>query len=173
MRTWLTHAWALACRFSKFAAAAAALSLLTATAASAQSAEEAGGEAALKLPDLTQVQFLGVDGHKLLLFGILFCIFGLIFGLVIYSRLKNLPVHRSMRDISELIYETCKTYLITQGKFLIVLWLFIAVIIVLYFGVLAPVPGKSVAVPIILVFSLVGIAGSYGVAWFGIRVNTF
>jgi K(+)-stimulated pyrophosphate-energized sodium pump len=175
MRTWLTHAWALACRFSKFGAAAAALSLLTATAASAQSAEEAGGEAALKLPDLTQVQFLGVDGHKLLLFGILFCIFGLIFGLVIYSRLKNLPVHRSMRDISELIYETCKTYLITQGKFLIVLWLFIAVIIVLYFGVLAPVPGKSVAVtlPIILAFSLIGIAGSYGVAWFGIRVNTF
>ncbi len=175
MRTWLTHAWALACRFSKFAAAAAALSLLTATAASAQSAEEAGGEAALKLPDLTQVQFLGVDGHKLLLFGILFCVFGLIFGLVIYGRLKNLPVHRSMRDISELIYETCKTYLITQGKFLIVLWLFIAVIIVLYFGVLAPVPGKSVAVtlPIILAFSLIGIAGSYGVAWFGIRVNTF
>ncbi len=175
MRTWLTHAWALACRFSKFAAAAAALSLLAATAASAQSAEEAGGEAALKLPDLTQVQFLGVDGHKLLLFGILFCVFGLIFGLVIYSRLKNLPVHRSMRDISELIYETCKTYLITQGKFLVILWLFIAVIIVLYFGVLAPVPGKSVAVtlPIILAFSLIGIAGSYGVAWFGIRVNTF
>jgi K(+)-stimulated pyrophosphate-energized sodium pump len=110
-----------------------------------------------------------------LLFGILFCIFGLIFGLVIYSRLKNLPVHRSMRDISELIYETCKTYLITQGKFLVVLWLFIAVVIVLYFGVLAPVPGKSIAVtlPIILAFSLVGIAGSYGVAWFGIRVNTF
>ncbi len=175
MRTWLTHAWALACRLSKFGAAAAAFSLLTAAAASAQSAEEAGGEAALKLPDLTQVQFLGVDGHKLLLFGILFCIFGLIFGLVIYSRLKNLPVHRSMRDISELIYETCKTYLITQGKFLVVLWLFIAVIIVLYFGVLAPVPGKSVAVtlPIILAFSLIGIAGSYGVAWFGIRVNTF
>src|SRR5713101_815234 len=175
MRTWLTHAWALACRFSKFGAAAAALSLLTATAASAQSTDEAGGEAALKLPDLTQGQFLGVDGHKLLLFGILFCVFGLIFGLVIYSRLKNLPVHRSMRDISELIYETCKTYLITQGKFLIVLWLFIAVVIVLYFGVLAPVPGKSIAVtlPIILGFSLVGIAGSYGVAWFGIRVNTF
>ena len=170
-----THAWALACRFSRFGAAAAALSLLTAAAAPAQSADEAGGEAALKLPDLTQVQFLGVDGHKLLLFGILFCVFGLIFGLVIYSRLKNLPVHRSMRDISELIYETCKTYLITQGKFLVVLWLFIAVIIVLYFGVLAPVPGKSVAVtlPIILAFSLIGIAGSYGVAWFGIRVNTF
>jgi K(+)-stimulated pyrophosphate-energized sodium pump len=175
MRTWLTPAWALARKFSKFGAAAAIVSLLTAASAFAQPAEEVGGEAALKLPDLSQVQFLGIDGHKLLLFGILFCIFGLIFGLVIYSRLKNLPVHRSMRDISELIYETCKTYLITQGKFLILLWLFIAVVIVLYFGVLAPVPGKSIAVtlPIILAFSLVGIAGSYGVAWFGIRVNTF
>src|ERR1700680_4218551 len=175
MRTWLTRACARACRFSKFGAAAAALSLLTNAVARAQATDEVGGEAALKLPDLSQVQFLGVDGHKLLLFGILFCIFGLIFGLVIYSRLKNLPVHRSMRDISELIYETCKTYLITQGKFLIVLWLFIAVVIVLYFGVLAPVPGKSIAVtlPIILAFSLIGIGGSYGVAWFGIRVNTF
>src|SRR5260370_1465346 len=175
MRTWLTPAWALVCRFAKFGAAAAIASLLSAAAALAQSTEEAGGEASLKLPDLSQVQFLGVDGHKLLLFGILFCVFGLVFGLVIYSRLKNLPVHRSMRDISELIYETCKTYLITQGKFLIILWLFIAVVIVLYFGVLAPVPGKSIAVtlPIILAFSLVGIAGSYGVAWFGIRVKTF
>jgi K(+)-stimulated pyrophosphate-energized sodium pump len=175
MRTWLIPAWALACRFAKFGGAAAIASLLAAATAFAQATEEPGGEAALKLPDLSQVQFLGVDGHKLLLFGILFCVFGLIFGLVIYSRLKNLPVHKSMRDISELIYETCKTYLITQGKFLIVLWLFIAVVIVLYFGVLAPVPGKSIAVtlPIILGFSLVGIAGSYGVAWFGIRVNTF
>ncbi|HXN51591.1 MAG TPA: sodium-translocating pyrophosphatase [Candidatus Acidoferrum sp.] len=175
MRTWLTPAWALACRFAKFGGAGAIASLLTAAAAFARSTEEVGGEASLKLPDLSQVQFLGVDGHKLLLFGILFCVFGLIFGLVIYSRLKNLPVHRSMREISELIYETCKTYLITQGKFLIVLWLFIAVVIVLYFGVLAPVPGKSIAItlPIILGFSLVGIAGSYGVAWFGIRVNTF
>ncbi|MCU1242373.1 MAG: Inorganic diphosphatase [Candidatus Acidoferrum typicum] len=175
MRTWLTPAWALARKFSIFSIAAAIASLLTAASTFAQSTEKAGGEAALKLPDLSQVQFLGIDGHKLLLYGILFCIFGLVFGLVIYSRLKNLPVHRSMRDISELIYETCKTYLITQGKFLIVLWLFIAVVIVLYFGVLAPVPGKSIAVtlPIILGFSLVGIAGSYGVAWFGIRVNTF
>jgi K(+)-stimulated pyrophosphate-energized sodium pump len=175
MRTWLRPAWALACRFAKFGAAAAIVSLFTAAASLAQSTEEAGGEASLQLPDLSRVQFLGVDGHKLLLFGILFCVFGLIFGLVIYRRLKNLPVHKSMRDISELIYETCKTYLITQGKFLIVLWLFIAVVIVLYFGVLAPVPGKSIAVtlPIILGFSLVGIAGSYGVAWFGIRVNTF
>jgi K(+)-stimulated pyrophosphate-energized sodium pump len=137
--------------------------------------EQASGEANLNLPDLSSVTFLGMDGHSLLMVGILFCIFGLGFGLVIYSRLKNLPVHRVMREISELIYETCKTYLVTQGKFLLVLWAFIAVIIVLYFGVLAPVPGKSVAVtlPVILAFSLIGIAGSYGVAWFGIRVNTF
>jgi K(+)-stimulated pyrophosphate-energized sodium pump len=175
MRTWLTSARSLARQIAKFGAIAATLSLFTAARSFAQAVQEAGGEAALKLPDLSQVQFLGVDGHKLLLFGILFCIFGLIFGLVIYSRLKNLPVHRSMRDISELIYETCKTYLFTQGKFLLLLWLFIAVVIVLYFGVLAPVPGKSVAVtlPTILAFSLIGMAGSYGVAWFGIRVNTF
>jgi K(+)-stimulated pyrophosphate-energized sodium pump len=175
MRTWLTSARSLASRIAKLGAVGAAVTLLSVARAFAQSPQEAGGEASLKLPDLSQVQFLGIDGHKLLLFGILFCIFGLIFGLTIYSRLKNLPVHRSMRDISELIYETCKTYLITQGKFLVILWLFIAVVIVLYFGVLAPVPGKSIAVtlPIILLFSLVGIAGSYGVAWFGIRVNTF
>src|SRR5437764_3639282 len=135
--------------------------------------EHVSGEANLRLPDLSSVFFHGVDGHKLLMIGILFCIFGLGFGLVIYSRLKNLPVHRSMREISELIYETCKTYLVTQGKFLLLLWVFIAVIIVLYFGVLAPVKPVAATLPIILAFSLVGIAGSYGVAWFGIRVNTF
>ena len=117
------------------------------------------------------MKFLGIDGHKLLLFGILFCIFGLVFGLVIYTRLKNLPVHRSMREISELIYETCKTYLITQGKFLLLLELFIAVVIVLYFGVLLHY--EAMRVIIIFLFSVLGIAGSYGVAWFGIRVNTF
>ena len=90
-------------------------------------------------------------------------------------QLKNLPVHRSMREISELIYETCKTYLVTQGKFILILWVFIAVIIVAYFGVLSPVPGKSMCLTCrsFWLFSLVGIAGSYGVAWFGIRVNTF
>src|SRR5580693_9048994 len=172
MRTWLASAWYHGGRLAKFAAGSALLGFLT---AGSTLADEAGGEANLKLPDLSQVSFLGIDGHKLLLFGILICIFGLGFGLVIYTRLKNLPVHKSMRDISELIYETCKTYLITQGKFLLLLWLFIAVVIVLYFGVLAPVPGKSVAVtlPTILAFSLIGMAGSYGVAWFGIRVNTF
>src|SRR5438445_1604697 len=173
MRTWLTPAWALARKFSLFGIAAAIASLRSGATTFAQSTEEAGGEASLKLPDLTSVQFLGIDGHKLLLFGICICVFVLIFGLVIYTRLKNLPVHKSMREISELIYETCKTYLITQGKFLMVLWIFIAVVIVLYFGWLAPVHPTAVTLPIILVFSLVGIAGSYGVAWFGIRVNTF
>jgi K(+)-stimulated pyrophosphate-energized sodium pump len=150
-----------------------ALLMLNATAAFAQ--PEAAGEASLKLPDLSSVSFLGMDGHKILLVGILFCFFGLLFGLAIYMQLKNLPVHRSMREISELIYETCKTYLITQGKFILILWAFIAVVIVAYFAWLAPVPGKpiGVTVPVILAFSLLGIAGSYGVAWFGIRVNTF
>jgi K(+)-stimulated pyrophosphate-energized sodium pump len=132
-----------------------------------------GGEANLVLPDLSSVSFLGMTGHALLMIGLLFCVGGLLFGLAIYVQLKNLPVHRTMRDISELIYETCKTYLFTQGKFILLLWAFIAVIIALYFGVLAPVGNVAVTLPIILLFSLVGIAGSYGVAWFGIRVNTF
>jgi K(+)-stimulated pyrophosphate-energized sodium pump len=149
-----------------------AISMFGAVAAFAQP-ESTGGEASLKLPDLSSVSFLNgaIDGHKLLLIGILFCIFGLGFGMVIFMRLKNLPVHKSMREISELIYETCKTYLVTQGKFILLLWAFIAVIILLYFGLLEHMEAQRVAV--ILVFSLVGIAGSYGVAWFGIRVNTF
>jgi len=159
-------------QFVKKCAASASLLLLSAAAAMARrSPAPEGGEANLTLPDLSQVSFLGVDGHKLLLFGILFCVFGLAFGLTIYQRLKNLPVHRAMREISELIYETCKTYLITQGKFILLLEAFIAVVIVLYFGVLLKY--EAVRVVIILLFSVVGIAGSYGVAWFGIRVNTF
>ncbi len=132
---------------------------------------ELSGEASLRLPDVSQVSFLGVDGHTLLLIGILFCFAGGLFGLIQYVQLRNLPVHRAMREISELIYETCKTYLITQGKFLAVLELFIAVVIVLYFGILLKYEALRVA--IILGFSVVGILGSYGVAWFGIRVNTF
>jgi len=132
---------------------------------------QSGGEANLKLPDLSQVNFLGFDGHTLLLFGLVICALGLLFGLVMYMHLKNLPVHSAMREISELIYETCKTYLVTQGKFILILEAFIAVIIALYFGLLLKF--EAVRVIIILLFSLVGIAGSYGVAWFGIRVNTF
>ena len=175
MRTGLAAEEWLRRRWTKMFAAGAALMylLMNAGAAQARAAadETVGGEANLKLPDLSQVQFLGVDGHKLLLWGILFCVFGLVFGLTIYVRLKNLPVHRAMREISELIYETCKTYLVTQGKFLFLLWIFIAAIIVLYFGVLLHY--QAVRVAMILFFSVVGILGSYGVAWFGIRVNTF
>ena len=173
MRTWFVQAASRGCHLAKTVFIAFGLLTLGASAAWAQPSGEAGGEANLKLPDLSSVSFLkyGIDGHKLLLIGILFCIFGLGFGLVIYTRLKGLPVHRAMREISELIYETCKTYLVTQGKFLLLLWIFIAVIILLYFGVLLKF--EAVRVAIILLFSIVGIAGSYGVAWFGIRVNTF
>jgi K(+)-stimulated pyrophosphate-energized sodium pump len=135
-------------------------------------AHHGGGEANLKLPDLSTVKFLGgTDGHTLLLVGLGVSVLGMIFGLIIYTQLKNLPVHSSMREISELIYETCKTYLVTQGKFILILEAFIAVVIVLYFGFLQHMEMGRVA--LILFFSLVGIAGSYGVAWFGIRVNTF
>jgi K(+)-stimulated pyrophosphate-energized sodium pump len=158
-------------------AVTALFGLMLPAVAFAQTEQGGGGEANLLLPDLkTQaVSFFGMSGHALLTWGLLFCACGLLFGLVIYVQLKNLPVHRTMLEISEMIYETCKTYLVTQGKFILLLWIFIAVIIGLYFGYLAPVPGKSVALtlPIILLFSLIGIAGSYGVAWFGIRVNTF
>ncbi|HEX8844949.1 MAG TPA: sodium-translocating pyrophosphatase [Pyrinomonadaceae bacterium] len=158
-------------------ALAGGASLLAFNAASVLAAEGGGGEAALKLPNLADTKFLGdsIDGHTLLLIGIGVCVLGLVFGLAIYMNLKKLPVHRAMREISELIYETCKTYLITQGKFILLLWVFIAAIIVLYFGVLAPIPDKplGITLPVILLFSLIGIGGSYGVAWFGIRVNTF
>src|SRR5579871_6626241 len=173
MRMSLARFASRACRMSNLLTGV--IAILTLSVSALAEPAEVGGEASLKLPDLSTVNFLGIDGHKLLLIGILFCIFGLGFGMAIYMRLKNLPVHKAMLDISELIYETCKTYLITQGKFILVLWAFIAVIIAAYFGWLSPVPGKSIALtlPIILGFSLVGIAGSYGVAWFGIRVNTF
>ena len=135
--------------------------------------QEAGGEANLVLPDLGQATFFGgaIGGRSLLLWGLIIVALGLVFGLVIYQQLKNLPVHKSMLEISELIYETCKTYLVTQIKFLIILEIFIGSIIVFYFGVLQHF--ELVKVLIILMFSIVGICGSSGVAWFGIRVNTF
>ena len=151
--------------------------------AQSPAATRGGGEASLVLPDLSQVTFQGIPGDTLLTYGLAVSFLGLLFGLVINTQLKNLPVHRSMREISELIYETCKTYLIQQGKFLLILELFIGTIIAFYFGALAhvvdPVTGAESTgfgigkVAIILFFSLVGIAGSYGVAWFGIRVNTY
>jgi K(+)-stimulated pyrophosphate-energized sodium pump len=131
-----------------------------------------GGEANLVLPDFDQATFLGgIGGRALLMWGLVVCALGLGFGLATYKQLRDLPVHAAMLEVSELIYETCKTYLITQGKFLIVLELFIGVIILFYFGFLQNF--EAIKVLIILLFSVIGIGGSYGVAWFGIRVNTF
>lgn len=128
-------------------------------------------EADLVLPDFRSVDFFGLDGWSLLVGGIAVCVAGLLFGLLAYRQLKKLPVHRSMREISELIYETCKTYLFQQGKFIALLWAFIAAIMVVYFGALEKVGAGKVVV--IVVCSVLGILGSYAVAWFGIRVNTF
>jgi K(+)-stimulated pyrophosphate-energized sodium pump len=132
----------------------------------------AGGEASLKLPDLSSVEVLGgLSGKTLLLVGLVVCLLGLGFGALSYVQLRALPVHQSMRQISELIFSTCKAYLIKQGKFLLILWLFIAAVIVVYYKALV---GFSVGrVGIIIAFSLIGMAGSFAVAWFGIRVNTF
>src|SRR5882762_3086860 len=164
-----------------FLGSAAAAQAAVAAPAAVQHA--AGGEASLVLPDLSQGTFLGgIGGRALLMWGLIVCVLGLLFGLAIYTQLRNLPVHKSMREISELIYETCKTYLLTQGKFLMILWLFIGAIVALYFGALAHTVDAAgnvsrgfpaIKVVVILLFSLIGIGGSYGVAWFGIRVNTF
>ncbi|PWB60960.1 MAG: sodium-translocating pyrophosphatase, partial [Deltaproteobacteria bacterium] len=128
-------------------------------------------EAELKIPDLGSVSFMGMSGHNLLVGGLVICLLGMGFGFMQFLSIKNLPVHQSMREISELIYETCKTYLITQGKFIAILWAFIAAIMVVYFGFLLHY--ATVQVVIIVVFSIIGILGSYGVAWFGIRINTY
>ena len=128
-----------------------------------------GGEANLKLPPLNE-HVGNVSGTALLWIGLVICLFGLGFGLVTYAKLQKLPVHEAMHEVSELIYETCKTYLKQQAKFLMLLWAFIAAVIVVYFLLLEHMGAK---VLIILLFSLVGMAGSFGVAWYGIRVNTF
>ena len=158
-----------------------ALAALTPAAALAQEGHH-GGEANLTLPDLGSVTFAGgVNGHTLLMFGLLVCVLAMVFGIASYSKIRNLPVHQSMAEISELIYETCKTYLLQQGKFLILLWVFIGAIVLVYFGWLATTVDAAgnltrgfppLKVAIILFFSLVGMAGSYSVAWFGIRINT-
>ncbi len=150
--------------------------------ANATQSHVGGGEANLVLPDLknetVKVEFLGYSGHDLLLGGLVVCALGFVFGLMIYSRIKNLPVHKSMLDVSELIYATCRAYLHTQGRFLSILWVLIAAVMVAYFGFLTP-DGHgghglgAYKVVMILLCSVVGILGSYGVAAFGIRVNTF
>ncbi len=153
-------------------AESAAVAAQTGDAAVTPVEHKAGGEANIRIPDLSQVRFFGeIHGRTLLLAGLVICALGLLFGLVIYRQLKGMAVHESMREVSELIYETCKTYLVTQGKFILILEAFIGFVIVLYFWLLLDFAASKVA--IILFFSLVGIAGSYGVAWFGIRINTF
>ena len=127
----------------------------------------------LPLPDLHVVTFLGgISGWGLLFIGMLICVAGFIFGLVSYMKLKSLPVHESMREMSELIYETCKAYLIQQGKFLMVLFAFIGSVIAVYFGFLNTSGGWA-RVVLVLMFAIIGMAGSYGIAWYGIRLNTF
>jgi K(+)-stimulated pyrophosphate-energized sodium pump len=138
----------------------------------AQAEHHGGGEANLKLPNLDSATFLGgIGGRSLLLVGLLVSALGFVFGLSIFVKLRNMPVHSAMREVSELIYETCKTYLATQGKFLMLLECFIAVIIVFYFGFLQGM--DFLRVVIIVLFSMIGIVGSFAVAAFGMRVNTF
>jgi K(+)-stimulated pyrophosphate-energized sodium pump len=168
----LTDTFCVARRAPWRAALTSCLLLLLFFAAPLCAQEQAGGEANLKLPDLGQATFLGgITGSHLLMAGLVVSALGLVFGLMIFIRLRNLPVHVSMREVSELIYETCKTYLSTQGKFLMLLELFIAVIIVFYFGFLQGFEFYKVL--IILLFSVIGISGSFTVAAFGMRVNTF
>ncbi|MGQ0538584.1 MAG: sodium-translocating pyrophosphatase [Gemmatimonadaceae bacterium] len=138
-------------------------------AAPAEQQHRPGGEVNIRLPSLDQGDFLGFTGHEILLSGLVVCVLGLLFGLWSYTRVKALPVHRSMAEISELIYETCKAYLVQQGKLLLMLLAFIGSVIVVYF-LLTGLEVPKIA--IVLLFSLIGMAGSYGVAWFGIRINT-
>ncbi len=132
-------------------------------------AHRPGGEVNIQLPDLNSGDFLGLTGHQILLTGLVVCVLGLLFGAWTYNAVKNLPVHKSMADVSDLIYETCKAYLVQQGKFLLILEVFIGVVMVAYFWLTGLEPGRIV---IVLLFSLIGIGGSYGVAWYGIRINT-
>ena len=148
-----------------------ALLLAGCSAAPSQGGHRGGGEANLKLPDLDLVSFGGISGRLLLMLGLLICLGGIVFGVISLLSLRRLPVHASMREISELIYETCKAYLIQQGRFLLMLWLFIGAVIFIYFQFLAGL-GISRTL-IVLLFSVIGMAGSYAIAWYGIRVNTY
>ena len=132
------------------------------------------GEADINLPDLSKTTFdvfgTSVGGLTLMYWGLLVCVIGMVFGLVQYAQTKKLPAHKAMLDVSEIIWQTCKTYLFQQGKFLAVLWVLIAICMVYYFAVLQDSPAGKVI--LILVCSIFGVLGSYGVAWFGIRINT-
>jgi K(+)-stimulated pyrophosphate-energized sodium pump len=147
------------------------LALMAALVIVASAAPTFASEADLVLPDLASVSFFGMTGRTLLFLGLFVCAAGALFGMVFYKQLRDMPVHKSMLEVSELIYETCKTYLQTQGRFIMLLWVFIASIMVVYFWWLRHFSIDRVL--LIIFFSLVGIGGSYGVAWFGIRINTF
>ena len=165
-------------RLGRFACGLVALCALAATSSPAH----ASGDADLVIPRLNDVTYLGshLGGGTLLLAGLIIGVLGLAFGVVGYRELRALPAHRSMLEVSDLIYVTCKTYLITQGKFLLLLWALVAPMIAIYFGYfVSDSPGVTHSlgtggrVVLILAMSLLGMAGSCGVAWFGIRVNTF
>ncbi len=147
------------------------LCLLTPLAAWAagEAAHTPGGEVSIVLPNLRQGSFFGLDGHQFLLGGLLVCAGGLLFGLYTYLEVRKLPVHRSMAEISDLIYETCKAYLVQQGKLLLVLEVFIGTVIIAYFAMIGL---EAYKIGIIMLFSLIGMGGSFGVAWYGIRINT-
>ncbi len=164
---------ARAARFGLFGLAAMALTACTAGGGEPTHTDHKS-EFDLPLPDLTHATFLGgaINGWTLLLIGLLICVGGFAFGLVSYMQLKNLPVHKAMREVSELIYETCKAYLLQQGKFLLLLFAFIGAVIFIYFGFLNTTGGWG-RVFIVLLFAVIGMAGSYGIAWYGIRLNTF
>ncbi|MFA5879596.1 MAG: sodium-translocating pyrophosphatase [Candidatus Margulisiibacteriota bacterium] len=127
-------------------------------------------EADLVLPDLGKTIFYGISGHNLLLWGLIVCAFGFLFGLIQFRQLLQIKIHNSMKEISEIIYETCKTYLITQGKFIIILEILVGIIIVAYFWWLRDFSVFNTA--LIIACSIIGILGSYTVAWFGMRINT-
>jgi len=129
-------------------------------------------EADIKIPDLSQVTFFNgsLTGMNVLMIGLAVCVFGMIYGWLQYIQTRKLPVHASMGAVSQIIWETCKTYLFQQGKFLAALWVLIAICMTYYFGVLSH--NSTAHVVIILAASVLGILGSYGVAWFGIRINT-
>ena len=149
--------------------AAAAVTAVQETAAPAQREHRPGGEVNIHLPDLNQGDFFGMTGHQILMFGLGVCVLGLLFGMIVVHGGEEAPGAPSMAEVSELIYDTCKTYLAKQGRFLLILFGFIGVVIVFYFVL----TGLSIPkIAIILLFGLIGMAGSYGVAWFGIRINT-
>ena len=156
--------------FGLLGAAVGVLCLTSCGSGGGQSGNHTGGEANLPLPDLGSVSFLGLPGSVLLGLGLIVCALGLVFGIITYSQLNRMPVHTAMRDVSELIYTTCKTYLKQQGRFLLLLWAFIAAIIVVYYLFLVDFGAGRTAV--VILFSLIGMGGSYAVAWYGIRVNT-